>query len=78
MDTHIWHYLKSRMMRMRNYIKKYDKFIIENDKMTICFNWNDFESEESFISRVENAIDELDNFPDKIIYTGKEIILVVR
>lgn len=63
---------------MRKYIKKYDKFIIENDRLTICIDYNDFESKEHFISRVEKTIDELDNYPEKIIYTGKEIILVVR
>ena len=63
---------------MREYIKKYDKFIIENDKLTIYLNFDDFESEEHFISRVEKTINELKHYPNKIIYTGKGIILVVR
>lgn len=63
---------------IREYIKNFDKFTIDGHNLTIHINFDDFESEEHFISRVEKIIESLDKHPDKIIYTGKEIILVVR
>lgn len=58
-------------------INKYDGFIITKDYMMLKIKWNSFESKEYFIEKVNLLIDELDSYPQKIIYNGNEIILVV-
>ena len=55
----------------------YDKFILCDDKKILCIKWEDYESEYHFINKVKTRINELDKYPQKIIYNGKEIILVV-
>lgn len=58
-------------------VNKYDEFIITAEYKVLKIKWNNFESKKYFIERVEKLIDELDSYPQKIIYNGEEIILVV-
>ena len=55
----------------------YDKFVLCDDKKILYIKWEDYESEYHFINKVKTSINELDKYPQKIIYNGKEIILVV-
>lgn len=58
-------------------IKEYDKFILDEKENILFIKWEDYESENNFIKKVKKHINELNVYPRKIIYNGKEIILVV-
>lgn len=62
---------------VEKYIKEYDKFILDANKKTLFIKWEDYESENNFIEKVKEHINELDEYPQKIIYNGEGIILVV-
>lgn len=63
--------------KITSLINTYDKFVLDNDKEILVMNWENYESEYMFIEKLENSIKELDKYPRKIIYNGKQIILVV-
>lgn len=63
--------------KITSLINTYDKFVLDNDKEILVMNWENYESEYMFIEKLENSIKELDKYPQKIIYNGKQIILVV-
>lgn len=63
--------------KITSLINTYDKFILDDDKEVLVMNWENYESEYMFIEKLENSIKELDKYPRKIIYNGKQIILVV-
>lgn len=63
--------------KITSLINTYDKFILDDDKEILVMNWENYESEYMFIEKLENSIKELDKYPQKIIYNGKQIILVV-
>lgn len=63
--------------KITSLINTYDKFILDDDKEILVMNWENYESEYMFIEKLENSIKELDKYPRKIIYNGKQIILVV-
>lgn len=63
--------------KITSLINTYDKFILDDDKEILVMNWENYESEYLFIEKLENSIKELDKYPRKIIYNGKQIILVV-
>ena len=64
--------------KITSLINTYDKFILDDDKEILVMNWENYESEYMFIEKLENSIKELDKYPRKIIYNGKQIILVVQ
>ena len=59
-------------------INTYDKFILDDDKEILIMNWENYESEYMFMEKLRNSLEELDKYPQKIIYNGKQIILVVQ
>lgn len=63
--------------KITSLINTYDKFVLDDDKEILVMNWENYESEYMFIEKLENSIKELDKYPRKIIYNGKQIILVV-
>ena len=63
--------------KITSLINTYDKFILDDDKEILVMNWENYESEYMFIEKLENSIKELDKYPRKIIYNGKQIFLVV-
>ena len=63
--------------KITSLINTYDKFILDDDKEILVMNWENYESEYMFIEKLENSIKELDKYLRKIIYNGKQIILVV-
>lgn len=63
--------------KITSLINTYDKFILDDDKEILIMNWENYESEYMFIEKLRNSLEELDKYPQKIIYNGKEIILVV-
>lgn len=63
--------------KIKSLINTYDKFILDDDKEILVMNWENYESEYLFIEKLENSIKELDKYPRKIIYNGRQIILVV-
>ena len=63
--------------KITSLINTYDKFVLDDDKEILVMNWENYESEYMFIEKMENSIKELDKYPRKIIYNGKQIILVV-
>lgn len=63
--------------KITSLINSYDKFILDDDKEILIINWENYESEYNFIEKIRNRIEELDKYPQKIIYNGKQIILVV-
>lgn len=63
--------------KITSLINTYDKFVLDDDKEILVMNWENYESEYMFIEKLEKSIKELDKYPRKIIYNGKQIILVV-
>lgn len=63
--------------KITSLINTYDKFVLDDDKEILVMNWENYESEYMFIEKLENSIKELDKYPRKVIYNGKQIILVV-
>lgn len=63
--------------KITSLINNYDKFVLDDDKEILVMNWENYESEYMFIEKLKNSIKELDKYPRKIIYNGKQIILVV-
>lgn len=63
--------------KITSLINTYDKFILDDDKEILVMNWENYESEYMFIEKLGKSLEELDKYPRKIIYNGKEIILVV-
>ena len=63
--------------KITSLINTYDKFVLDDNKEILVMNWENYESEYMFIEKLENSIKELDKYPRKIIYNGKQIILVV-
>lgn len=60
----------------KDFIKKYDKFIIDGENVMLEIQHYDWESDERFISKIEEAIESLPFYP-RIVYDKNRVILVV-
>ena len=54
---------------------EYDEFEITSDMLSITIIWHDYMNKKTFIEKVENIMDELEELPVEIIFNGINVKL---